>query len=224
MYKYSIICTDLKLMKENPVNESCVGSILHQTYEDFQIVIPMEDKDKEWEYPENMTVYTTKAKSFYTTMKSALRKVTGDAVIFLNHRTFLPDNYLEIMDLNFHPYEKPVCYSPYTWDFGDRANEFISYNYDKALLHRVCYIPLPTMVIAKNVLDEVKFNKDFEYLYWWNFIADIALNWEFTFIPDLCITFTEPDSDKDIYSIPMVESVKNNEVLEIRKTHQELNK
>ena len=222
MYKYSIICTDLKFVKENPVNENCVGSILNQTYKDFQIVVPMGNTDKEWEYPEKVKVYTTKAKSFHTIMKSALRKVEGDAVIFLNHNVVLPENYLEMLDLHFHPYEKPICYSSYTSDYGDNENQIVSREYNKAQLWRSCYIPMSTMIIAKNVLDEMRFNKDFDYLYWWNFVADIALNWEFTFIPDLYVTFSEPDDDKNPYEVPPDKVIRRNEVLTIRRTHQEL--
>ena len=173
--KVSVIITN---SKDETYLESCIKSLINQTYKNIEIILITETnkKDLETKYKKHITVHTTTNKNISYQKNYGLKKSKGKYIMFLDSRDFIEDITLKLgtekinaqnsdlvfFDWKYFDNQKQKYYYVSTEDFFYKA--YLNKNDKKELLN-IRFYDIANKLYKKDFLIEnnITYNENIKY-------------------------------------------------------------
>ena len=164
--------------KDETYLESCIKSLINQTYKNIEIILITETnkKDLEAKYKKHITVHTTTNKSISYQKNYGLKKSKGKYIMFLDSRDFIEDITLKLgtekinaqnsdlvfFDWKYFDNQKQKYYYVSTEDFFYKA--YLNKNDKKELLN-IRFYDIANKLYKKDFLIEnnITYNESIKY-------------------------------------------------------------
>ena len=131
--KVSVIITS---SKDETYLESCINSLINQTYKNIEIILITETnkKDLEAKYKKHITVHTTKNKSISYQKNYGLKKAKGKYIMFLDSRDFLEDITLKLCTEKINDQNSDLVF--FDWKYFDNKKQKYYYVSTEDFFHK----------------------------------------------------------------------------------------
>ena len=118
--KVSVIITN---SKDETYLESCIKSLINQTYKNIEIILITETnkKDLETKYKKHITVHTTTNKNISYQKNYGLKKSKGKYIMFLDSRDFIEDITLKLGTEKINAQNSDLVF--FDWKYFDNQKQ-----------------------------------------------------------------------------------------------------